>query len=79
MVQHVSPRRTQNAYALLHRPLNEAVLEGLLLTDPAAGVRLPRTTRHTENPWTMEELKAVAHATGRYERVCPEVDRDDVP
>jgi integrase len=67
MVQEVSPRRTQNAYALLNRLLNEAVLEGLLLTNPAAGVRLPRTTSHTVNPWTIEELKAVAHATGRYE------------
>ena len=67
MIREVSPRRTQNAYALLNRLLNEAVLEGLILTNPAAGVRLPRTTQHTVRPWTLEELKAVAHAAGRYE------------
>jgi len=60
MASEVSPRRAHNAYALLNRLLNEAVLEGLLMTNPAAGVRLPRTTSHTVNPWTIEELKAVA-------------------
>ena len=38
----VSAKRTRNAHGLLSRLLNEAVLDGRLLTNPAAGVPLPR-------------------------------------
>ena len=42
MAAEVSPKRTRNAHGLLSRLLNEAVLDGRLLTNPAAGVPLPR-------------------------------------
>ena len=67
MSVEVSARRTQNAYALLNRLLNEAVLEGLLLTNPAAGIRMPRAQRPQIAPWGVEELRAVAASSGCYE------------
>ena len=67
MAVEVSARRTQNAYALLNRLLNEAVLEGLLLTNPASGIRMPRAQRPQIAPWGADELRAVAASSGRYE------------
>jgi integrase len=63
----VSAKRTRNAHGLLSRLLNEAVLDGRLLTNPAAGVPLPRVITSEVEPWTAEELLAVAAAAGRYE------------
>ena len=63
----VSAKRTRNAHGLLSRLLNEAVLDGRLLTNPAAGVPLPRVITAEVEPWTAEELMAVAAAAGRYE------------
>jgi integrase len=67
MAGEVSPKRTRNAHGLLSRLLNEAVLEGRLVANPAAGISLPRQTPAEVRPWTAEELMAVAAAAGRYE------------
>ena len=67
MAGEVSPKRTRNAHGLLSRLLNEAVLDGRLMANPAAGVPLPRQTSSEVRPWTVEELMAVALAAGRYE------------
>ena len=67
MAGEVSPKRTRNAHGLLSRLLNEAVLDGRLMANPAAGVPLPRQTPAEVRPWTAEELMAVASAAGRYE------------
>ena len=37
-----SPKTVRNAHALLSNVLRDAVLEGLLLTNPCIGVRLPK-------------------------------------
>lgn len=62
----VSPRRTQNAFALLRHLLDEAVAEERLARNPAQRVRLPQAERKEVKPWTYEELQAVADAAGRY-------------
>ena len=67
MAGEVSAKRTRNAHGLLNRLLNEAVLDGRLLTNPAAGVPLPRVITSEVEPWTAEELLTVATAAGRYE------------
>ena len=67
MAAEVSPKRTRNAHGLLSRLLNEAVLDGRLVANPAAGVPLPRVITAEVEPWTAEELMAVATAAGRYE------------
>ena len=67
MAGEVSAKRTRNAHGLLSRLLNEAVLDGRLLTNPAAGVPLPRVVSTEVEPWTAGELMAVAGAAGRYE------------
>jgi integrase len=67
MAGEVSPKRTRNAHGLLSRLLNEAVLDGRLVANPAAGVPLPRVIASEVEPWTAEELMAVAGAAGRYE------------
>ena len=67
MAIEVSAKRTRNAHGLLSRLLNEAVLDGRLLANPAAGVPLPRIIPSQVEPWTADELMAVASAAGRYE------------
>ena len=67
MAAEVSPKRARNAHGLLSRLLNEAVLDGRLVANPAAGVPLPRQTPAEVRPWTAEESMAVASAAGRYE------------
>lgn len=67
MAGEVSAKRTRNAHGLLSRLLNEAVLEGRLLTNPAAGVALPKAVSADVVPWTAEELLAVAAEAGRYQ------------
>ena len=67
MAAEVSPKRTRNAHGLLSRLLNEAVLDGRLAVNVASGVPLPRQTPAEVRPWTVEELMAVAAASGRYE------------
>ena len=67
MSQEVSPKRVRNAHGLLSRLLNEAVLDGRLVANPAAGIPLPRVVAPAVEPWTADELMAVAAAAGRYE------------
>jgi integrase len=67
MAAEVSPKRTRNAHGLLSRLLNEAVLDGRLAVNVASSVPLPRQTPAEVRPWTVEELMAVATASGRYE------------
>jgi len=67
MSGEVSPKRTRCAHGLLNRLLSEAVLDGRLVSNPAAGVPLPRVIASDVEPWTAEELMAVAGAAGRYE------------
>ena len=67
MAAEVSPKRTRNAHGLLSRLLNEAVLDGRLAVNVASGVPLPRQMVAEVRPWTVEELMAVAGASGRYE------------
>ncbi len=67
MAGEVSAKRTRNAHGLLSRLLNEAVLEGRIAANPAAGVPLPKAVSPDVVPWTAEELLAVARESGRYE------------
>jgi len=67
MAGEVSAKRTRNAHGLLSRLLNQAVLDGRLVANPVAGVPLPRLLASEVEPWTAEELMAVAGAAGRYE------------
>lgn len=64
--REVSPRRTQNAFALLRHLLEEAVAEERLARNPAMRIRLPQSVSREVQPWTLDELKAVAAAAGRY-------------
>lgn len=47
----LSPQTVMLCHGLLRRCLSEAVEAGLLVTNPAAGMRLPRAAR-TEDTWT---------------------------
>ncbi len=67
MAGEVSAKSTRNAHGLLSRLLNEAVLEGRIPSNPAAGVPLPRPVSPDVIPWTAEELFAVAREADRYE------------
>ena len=67
MAAEVSPKRARNAHGLLSRLLNEAVLDGRLVANAAAGVPLPRVIASEVEPWTAEELMTVAASAGRYE------------
>lgn len=50
MAGEVSAKRTRNAHGLLSRLLNEALLDGRLLANPAAGVPLPRVVASEVEP-----------------------------
>lgn len=64
--REVSARRTQNAHALLRHLLEEAVSERLLDRNPASRIPLPRSQSREVQPWTIEELAAVADACHGY-------------
>lgn len=66
LAEEVSPRRAQNAYALLRHLLDEAVAEERLTRNPALRIRLPQAERPEVVPWTLNELAAVADSAGRY-------------
>lgn len=51
-VRTLSRRRVQNAINLLRVALGEAVERGLIASNPAEGVRLPRALGVTRDPWT---------------------------
>lgn len=66
LANDVSPRRAQNAYALLRHMLDEAVAEEHLGRNPALRIRLPQAEHPEVVPWTLGELRAVAESAGRY-------------
>lgn len=66
MAEEVSARRTRNAYALLSHLLSEAVAEGLIPSHPAERLSLPTPETREIQPWTADELRAVARAAGRH-------------
>lgn len=55
LAEEVSPRRTQNAYALIRHLLDEAVAEERLTRNPAIRIRLPQSVSPEVRPWTFDE------------------------
>lgn len=70
----LSRRRVQNAINLLRVALGDAVERGLITSNPAEGVRLPRAMGVTRDPWTYlvpdEQARLLDCAD------VPEADRD---
>jgi integrase len=65
----VSPKTVRNVHATLSTILRDAVLEGLLLVSPCAGVRLPKDTARPEARFlTPAEIDRLVDATPEHYR-----------
>ena len=59
----VAPKTVRNAHALLSTVLRDAVLEGLLLSNPCAGIRLPKEPRAEAVFLSPAQVEALVQAT----------------
>jgi integrase len=59
----LSPASRRAVLVVLHRALGDAVRDGLLKANPAAGVRRPKVRRREMHAWSQAELATVLEAT----------------
>jgi integrase len=59
----VAPKTVRNVHALLSTVLRDAVLEGLLLSNPCAGIRLPKEPRSEAVFLSPAQIDALVQAT----------------
>lgn len=63
LAQERAPKTVRNVHALLSTILRDAVLEGLLLSNPCLGVRLPGEQRYEACFLSPEQIEALIQAT----------------
>lgn len=69
LARDYSASTSRQALLLLRQPLDVAVLDGLLVRNPASGVKLPTARANDPQPLTHEELWRLAHALDGPHRV----------
>jgi integrase len=63
----VSPSHVRNCHSVLRQLFSEAVANGMVADNPCLGVKLPKRVETDKHPLSMDEVRAVAEASGRYQ------------
>jgi integrase len=64
--EEVGPTTIRQSYRLLHQILESAVVDELLMRNPAVGVRLPKKAKSKSSALTAQQVNALAIEAGKY-------------